>query len=319
MVLANLHTGTALEPECKTFRFLADIFNDVAMVLDCLSPAFPKFPRVFVLGGSSILRALCGVAAGSSKASLSAHFARAHNLAELNAKDSSQETVISLLGMAAGSVVVTWVTTPFATWSALILLLAVHLGMNHAAVRAVTMCTLNRQRATIVFSHLVAYDTVLDPRQVSVKERIFERDGVIRDAQDKILGRCRIGVSLSRSFEGSTGTTTTGQSILCPVNEIVDLFSLFEKEKYVLRTMGHPANITHILLKNGCGPRDQLKAWCTAILAFHATRSGQRGDSKREMSDSLWTVIEQKLSDAGWDLDTGALETRPGLRVSVAV
>ena len=74
--------------------------------------------RVSVLSTAGVLRALCGVAGGSSKASLSAHFARWGNLAELNAvsissssrpevrivlicsqKDSSQETIISLLGM----------------------------------------------------------------------------------------------------------------------------------------------------------------------------------------------------------------------------
>jgi hypothetical protein len=77
--------GTALEPECKMYRLLADVFNDIAMILDCLSPAFPKVPRVMLLSLSSVLRALCGVAAGSSKASLSAHFAKWGNLGELNA------------------------------------------------------------------------------------------------------------------------------------------------------------------------------------------------------------------------------------------
>ena len=91
--------GTSLEPECKRYRLLADVFNDAAMVLDCLSPAFPRSIRVGILSASSVLRALCGVAAGSAKASLSKHFARCGNLGELNAKDSSQETVISLVGM----------------------------------------------------------------------------------------------------------------------------------------------------------------------------------------------------------------------------
>ena len=77
--------GTALEPECKMYRLAADIFNDAAMILDCLSPAFPRTSRVLLLSLSSILRALCGVAAGSSKASLSAHFATQGNLGELNA------------------------------------------------------------------------------------------------------------------------------------------------------------------------------------------------------------------------------------------
>ena len=67
------------------YRLLADVFNDLAMVLDCLSPALPKVPRVMLLSVSSVLRALCGVAAGSSKASLSAHFAKWGNLGELNA------------------------------------------------------------------------------------------------------------------------------------------------------------------------------------------------------------------------------------------
>jgi hypothetical protein len=77
--------GTALEPECKMYRLAADIFNDTAMVLDCLSPVFPKPLRVAVLSFASCLRALCGVCAGSSKASLSAHFAKAGNLGEVNA------------------------------------------------------------------------------------------------------------------------------------------------------------------------------------------------------------------------------------------
>ena len=70
---------------CKMYRLAADIFNDAAMILDCLSPAFPKATRVILLSQSSVLRSLCGVAAGSSKASLSAHFATQGNLGELNA------------------------------------------------------------------------------------------------------------------------------------------------------------------------------------------------------------------------------------------
>lgn len=77
--------GQAIEPECKMYRLAADIFNDAAMILDCLSPAFPRPIRVVLFSMSSVLRSLCGVAAGSAKASLSAHFAKAGNLGELNA------------------------------------------------------------------------------------------------------------------------------------------------------------------------------------------------------------------------------------------
>lgn len=84
-ILFAARLGTSLEPECKAWRLAADFFNDAAMLLNCISPALPRVARVCVLSLSSILSALCGVAAGSSKASLSAHFARMQNLGELNA------------------------------------------------------------------------------------------------------------------------------------------------------------------------------------------------------------------------------------------
>lgn len=56
--------GSSLEPECKRFRFAADIFNDSALIVDCLSPVFPKPLRVVLLSTAGTLRALCGVAGG---------------------------------------------------------------------------------------------------------------------------------------------------------------------------------------------------------------------------------------------------------------
>ncbi|KAJ4398489.1 hypothetical protein N0V85_006261, partial [Neurospora sp. IMI 360204] len=87
--------GTAIEPECKFYRFLADLLNDSAQLLDLLVPALMPYylPKLGVIVGAGVLRSLCGVAANASKASLSAHFALRGNLAELNAKEASQETV----------------------------------------------------------------------------------------------------------------------------------------------------------------------------------------------------------------------------------
>lgn len=78
--------GPALEAETKRYRLAADVFNDSAMILDCLSPAFPRSARILMLCCSGSLRAACGVAGGGSKASLSVHFARSGNVGELNAK-----------------------------------------------------------------------------------------------------------------------------------------------------------------------------------------------------------------------------------------
>ncbi|EME81581.1 uncharacterized protein MYCFIDRAFT_100197, partial [Pseudocercospora fijiensis CIRAD86] len=181
--------GKAIEPECKMYRFCADLLHDSSFVLNCLSPMLPKAFRPPILALSSICFAVCDVVASSTKASLSAHFAKWENLGELNAKDSSQETIISLLGMLTGSLLVNWISGHWATWTALILMLSVHLEANRRAVRAIVMQTLNRQRATVVY-HRLCVGHIPRPAEVSRVERIFERNGAVRDAENRLIGVC---------------------------------------------------------------------------------------------------------------------------------
>ncbi|KAF1849955.1 DUF647-domain-containing protein [Cucurbitaria berberidis CBS 394.84] len=320
--------GTALEPECKIYRLAADVFNDTAMILDCLSPAFPKPIRVLVLGFSSVLRSLCGVCAGSAKASLSAHFAKRGNLGELNAKDSSQETVISLLGMLAGSVVVSWVSTPIATWTTLIALLSIHLATNYAAVKAVSMRCLNRQRANIVFSSILQHGEVLSPSDVSKRERVFERDGILRWADDEIVGYCKIGVSLEALLSRfDRGHTLTGSVDLRNMG-MSELLHVFADEAYILWPALSDDNAL-IVLKEGCTPIDQLKAWTHALLLARRAR-GEMGkpdadgasrlaELRRtlETTRGLFAESSKALRQRGWELEVAALETRAGTRAEI--
>ena len=54
---------------------------------------------------SGVFRAICGVAAGGSKAALTLHFSQpddatsAGDISDLSAKDGSKETVLALVGM----------------------------------------------------------------------------------------------------------------------------------------------------------------------------------------------------------------------------
>ena len=88
--------GLRIEPDAKRYRFLADLFNDTAFFLELYSPYFGSWGKILALTTGEALRALCGVAAGASKAALSMHFAKQDNLAELNAKEASQETAVGL-------------------------------------------------------------------------------------------------------------------------------------------------------------------------------------------------------------------------------
>jgi hypothetical protein len=324
--------GTSLEPECKMYRLLADILNDFAFVLDCLSPAFPKPLRVLILSFSSILRALCGVAAGSAKASLSAHFARWGNLGELNAKDSSQETVISLLGMLVGSVVVQWVVSPIATWTTLILLLSIHLETNRRAVRAVSMRTLNRQRANIVYHHL-RRGHVPSPKEVSLQESIFEQPDVLRGSNGEALGSCRLGASMSDFLRSIAPAHATTKATSVPGTVLAKLLAPFEGQKYLL--WYDPLSVSRkvgvsIVLKEGVTPLDQLTAWWHAIALAEASHSQDKAGSgalmgigstllEQSMKSATALIVkyESALRELGWDLDTGALETGSNSRVKV--
>ena len=107
-ILSAYFIGSALYPEAKTYRLLADIFIDAGVILDTLSPflnTFKSIPglRVSVLCLSAAFKSLCAIAAGGAKAAIAIHFANPVNgkgdVGDLNAKDTSKETVLSLLGM----------------------------------------------------------------------------------------------------------------------------------------------------------------------------------------------------------------------------
>ncbi|RMY93171.1 hypothetical protein D0861_02048 [Hortaea werneckii] len=307
--------GTSLEPECKMYRLLADVLNDFAFILDCLSPAFPKPVRIVVLSSSSVLRALCGVAAGSAKASLSAHFARWGNLGELNAKDSSQETVISLMGMLAGSLVVSWVTSQTATWAALILLLSIHLETNRRALRQ---------------------GRVPKPEDVSSRERIFEKDGILRGAHGETIGWCSFQSSVKSLFECQKlqEHSTTG-SFSIDAQSLAKLMKTFEQDRYIINITSAPDESQlrfSIFLKQGATALDCVSAWwrCLAVAeaekatkgnaAFDAANSSDR--HLRLLRDTTVRAIQENyigdLKAAGWDLEGNALETRSSMRMSTS-
>ncbi|KAL8775437.1 MAG: hypothetical protein Q9194_003763 [Teloschistes cf. exilis] len=307
--------GTSLSPECKMYRLAADIFNDAAMLLDCLSPALPRGPRTLLLSTSSVLRALCGVTAGSSKASLSAHFAKWGNLGELNA---------------AGSVLVSYVSSPMTTWSCLILLLSIHLAMNRAAVRAVSMHTLNRQRANIVFSTFLDQGTVLSPKEVSLQERIFEWGGVLRWRRSSPLASAKIGHPLKDLLASLAPAHEKTGSVRDAEAKMMRLIRLYSQEEFLL-WYDAPQRVGHIALKEGAAAKSQLKAWALILwitqrhrmdgsaeatsASFEFTLDLQRS-SLQDLS-SRWSDCIQRLRTAGWDIDVASLETTSGSRICV--
>ncbi|KAI1388989.1 vitamin B6 photo-protection and homoeostasis-domain-containing protein [Hypoxylon trugodes] len=271
--------GRAIAPECKYYRFLADIVNDLALLFDVLSPALPPPQKVAALCTAGILRALCGVSGGASKAALSAHFAKTGNLAELNAKDGSQETVISLFGMLIGSLFLQVVHGKAAVWFWMVTLVSVHLWTNYQAVRAVQMRTLNKQRLCMVIDKLK--HRVLRPDQVAAEERIIT---------------------------WTKPNITFVDTVPTPL-EIQRLnFEKYVKVGYLFLIL--PDEIK-IYMKEGYSTRDVLRAYIEAYHIVHTRYEFSTGQPIDEYYDELW----KSLKAAGWDLETNAIETGPSIQL----
>lgn len=302
--------GQAIEPECKFYRFVADILNDASQFLDLLTPALPYLPKLSVMISSSILRSLCGVAANASKASLSAHFAVTGNLAELNAKEASQETIISLFGMLVGTLVVNIVHDKQVVWGLMMVLVAVHLMMNYRAVRSVKMRTLNRQRATMVFREWLENNVIMTPLQVSQREHILRNGrGQLTSKSGDYTGFCQFG-----SYGDIQNWHPRGYQRY-----------IFDDPAYFLGIWHSGGNFyMRIALKEGVS--NPLWAWFDAVNhAYHfdsALKDGLESHYENEghvgyHSDHDKQTIFQALTAAGWDLETPALETSTPVRVRV--
>ncbi|KAE9968361.1 hypothetical protein EG328_007633 [Venturia inaequalis] len=333
--------GTSIEAECKAHRLLADVFCGFAMVLDCLSLSLPATYRLPVLCLSSTLFAASGVSGRAAKSSLSSHFAKWNNIAELNATESSQETVISLLGMLLGSIIVYLFPSRLATWILIFFLLSAYLVLNTAAVRAVKLRTINRQRANILLSTLTETGKVLTPQDVAAKETIFESRGgsVFRWQSGSVLGHCDFGVSLS-SLLGclqQIHSNSTTKSVNLPGIDLATITKLFRDEQYLLwcqpcTPSWHSSSRTPqikvlIVLKQGISPESQLKAWyhgllLSRLLSTHLPGSKVTDDHLLEhvttslhLSNKSFNSFARRLKTAGWELGVPALETRLGSRV----
>ncbi|KEF56032.1 uncharacterized protein A1O9_07613 [Exophiala aquamarina CBS 119918] len=328
-----------IEANVKFYRFFADIVNDAAFVLDCISPHLPILGRAITLCVSNACRALCGVAGGSSKAILSTHFAKAGNIGELNAKDGSQETVVSLIGMWVGGLVVSKVEGIAETWCCMIPLLALHLWCNWKAVKSVRLSTLNTERAVILFDGVLQGQTKsLD--EVGKQEGILGKGDMLRTAEGRLLSSCKVGASVDELLRimrlkelGVPGRPETAGERLARLLEV------FHEEEYLLW-----ADITTgqavIILKEDASVVTQAKGFLH-LMRLANSHSPLQKDKTKRMEDpqksimmpqqddeilkyleqtlhensTLWPAIKDRVQAAGWELEKGTLEQGPSYRV----
>nr|XP_023687470.1 RUS1 family protein C16orf58 homolog isoform X3 [Paramormyrops kingsleyae] len=125
--------GSKLDCDAKKWRLVADVLNDIAMFMEILAPSFPAC-FTFIVCIAGILKSIVGVAGGATRAALTLHQARRDNMADVSAKDGSQETL---------------------------------------AVRSIVMETLNEARLSILLHQYLHDGRILSPSEANSREPVF--------------------------------------------------------------------------------------------------------------------------------------------------
>ncbi|XP_022878335.1 protein root UVB sensitive 3-like isoform X2 [Olea europaea var. sylvestris] len=144
-ILFAFYQGSNLDSNAKMWRLVADLMNDIA-----------------------------GVASGATRAALTQHFALQDNAADISAKEGSQETVATMLGMALG-MFLAHITLghSLAIWFCFLSLTVFHIYANYKAVRCLSLTTLNCERSSILLLHFMETGQVFTPKQVSFMEHVL--------------------------------------------------------------------------------------------------------------------------------------------------
>lgn len=301
--------GLRIEPEAKRFRFLADVFNDTAFFLELYSPFLSPWAKITALCTGEALRALCGVAAGASKAALSAHFAKQDNLAELNAKEASQETAVGLVGLLVGTLVVRYVQNHRIVVYLMTVLVFAHLWMNYLGVRAVCMNTLNRQRATILFKEYIDNAQVLTPREVAARESILFWKNQVLDHHQSHLGT----ITFAQSWPHANAFGEPARPRIRTRRGDDPKFWVYTHSTGL---SGVTTNDLRIVVLADATPKDVINSWYFAMFIARCDAVSLKGYSGEEhvFADGF-EKLAAKMVEAGWSLETQGLEMHSPLRM----
>ncbi|XP_078393253.1 RUS family member 1 isoform X1 [Cetorhinus maximus] len=165
--------GSRLDCDAKKWRLFADGLNDLAIFMEIIAPAFPSI-FILIVCVSGVFKSIVGVSGGATRAALTMHQARRDNMADVSAKDGSQETLVNLAGL-----LFSLVLTPLATGNLLLtyllytLFTILHLYANYRAVRAVVMDTLNQSRLSLMVNEFLRTGRVPPPSSVNPREPLL--------------------------------------------------------------------------------------------------------------------------------------------------
>ncbi|XP_044246073.1 RUS family member 1 isoform X3 [Ursus arctos] len=301
-----LPNRSRLDCNAKQWRLFADILNDVAMFLEIMAPIYPIFFTMTVCT-SNLAKCIVSVAGGATRAALTMHQARRNNMADVSAKDSSQETLVNLAGLLVSLLMLPLVSAcPSFSLGCFFFLTALHIYANYRAVRALVLETLNEGRLRLVLKHFLQRGDVLGPTSANQMEPLWTG----------------FWPSLSLSL---------GVPLHCLISSVFELQQLVEghQEPYLLRWDKSQRQV-QVVLSQMAGPETILRAATHGLVLEALQGNGplpreleelrnqvQAGPEKdswvivretHQVLDELFPKFLKGLQDAGWKTEKHQLE-----------
>ncbi|XP_037566097.1 RUS family member 1 isoform X2 [Dermacentor silvarum] len=242
-----------LDYDSKKWRLFADILNDIAIFLELMCQYFKGYVTA-VLCVSSIAKSIVGVAGGATRAALTQHQARSNNMADVSAKDGSQETLVNLAAFLFSLLLLRIVAgNPWLLYSIFISFTLLHIFANYRAVSCVVMETFNRSRYAIVVRHFLEMAGDIAPvAWVNAHESVWIQCG-------KPFVSINLGVPLS-------SIAPTSKELQCRIQDAVgDQKAEPAYLLAVVRDSSRHYNI-NIVLSSESTVKDQMEAMFHAFL-----------------------------------------------------
>lgn len=289
-ILFAWHKGSKLDSEAKKWRLFADVLNDIAMFMEILAPYFPAFFTLIVCT-AGVFKSLVGVAGGATRAALTVHQARRDNMADISAKDGSQETLVNLAGLLVSLMLIPLVTdNTILTLSLFFLFTVLHLFANYKAVRSVVMETFNEARLSIVLQQYVRDGQILSPLEANQREPVF--------FELRKTVPIRLGVRL--------------QEVVQSPEEL----NLALKENNMPYLLGVRNGCVCVCLGPEASVRDEIRAMCQAVwLSNKLSPPTQQQQSPWEivheshkLMDKIFNPFLKGVEAAGWDVKRTLLD-----------
>ncbi|KAJ9584686.1 hypothetical protein L9F63_020968, partial [Diploptera punctata] len=215
--------GTSLDGNCKKWRLFADALNDVAMFLELLLPTFVEY-STSILCVSTAMKAIVGVAGGATRAAITQHQAIRNNMADVSAKDGSQETCVNLCASLAGILVLSTFDEGEYVWQMFTIFTLIHLYANFRAVKSLKILTVNISRLNLMIDKYLHTETVGTPENINLQESVILGSGL------SDVDLCGFQIKLGTSLQDMLGNRRT------TAEEIKLLVNIYGSKKYLIIT-----------------------------------------------------------------------------------